>query len=186
MQLLQQPDKTTILYDYDHQVRHVRMNQPHATQLTPSWYGDSVGHYEGDTLVIDTVGIKIGPFSMIDWYGTPYTGALHVVERYRLLDYETAKEGLERDAKENLDLDLAPTGDTPLLIDRNYKGKHLQLEFTVDDEGVFTTPWLATITYRPGFNWRGAAEWPEVVCVENVLFSSGKDATVPHADIPDF
>ena len=49
------------------------MNQPHPTQVTPSWYGDSVGHYEGDTLVIDTVGVKIGPFSMVDMYGTPYT-----------------------------------------------------------------------------------------------------------------
>jgi hypothetical protein len=59
--LLQQPDKITILYDEDHEVRHVRMNVPHPAQVTPSWYGDSVGHYEGDTLVIDTVGIKVGP-----------------------------------------------------------------------------------------------------------------------------
>ena len=78
------------------------MNQPHPAQVTPSWYGDSVGHYEGDTLVIDTVGVKTDrPFAMVDMYGTPYTQALHVVERYRLLDYEAAKEGLERDAKEN-------------------------------------------------------------------------------------
>jgi hypothetical protein len=63
----------------------------------------SVGHYEGDTLVIDTVGIKTDrPFAMIDWYGTPYTEALHVVERYRLLDYKAAKEELARNAKENL------------------------------------------------------------------------------------
>jgi hypothetical protein len=61
MQMLQQPDKITILYSKDHEVRHVRMNQSHPTPVTPSWYGDSVGHYEGDTLVIDTVGVKIGP-----------------------------------------------------------------------------------------------------------------------------
>jgi hypothetical protein len=92
-ELLQQPDKVTILYGHDHQVRHVRMNQPHPAQVTPSWYGDSVGHYEEDTLVIDTVGMKVGPYSMVDWYGTPRTEALHVVERYRMLDYEAAKEG---------------------------------------------------------------------------------------------
>src|SRR5271167_99324 len=46
MQLLQQPDKITILYDYDHQVRHIRINQSHPAQVTPSWYGDSIGHYE--------------------------------------------------------------------------------------------------------------------------------------------
>jgi hypothetical protein len=100
MEMLQQPDKITILYSRDHEVRRVRMNQPHPARVTPSWYGDSVGHYEGDTLVIDTVGVKIGPFPMVDPFGTPHTEALHVVERYRLLDYEAAKEGLERDARE--------------------------------------------------------------------------------------
>jgi hypothetical protein len=97
MQLIQQPEKITILYSETYEVRHVRMNQPHPAQVTPSWNGDSVGHYEGDTLVIDTVGIKVGPFgttdlhAMVDEYGTPHSAALHVIERYRLLDHEAAK-----------------------------------------------------------------------------------------------
>ena len=45
------------------------------------------------------IGIKIGPYSMIDWYGTPYTGALHIVERYRLLDYDAIQAAIARDAK---------------------------------------------------------------------------------------
>ena len=61
--------------------------------------GIPVGHYEGDTLVIDTVGIKVGPFAMLDMYGTPHTEALHVVERYRLLDYESANESEDRGEK---------------------------------------------------------------------------------------
>jgi hypothetical protein len=93
MQMIQQPDKIVILYDHDHQVRRVRMDRPHPVEVTPSWYGDSVGRYDGDTLVIDTVGMKIGPFSMIDWYGTPYTKALHVIERYRLIEYEAERSG---------------------------------------------------------------------------------------------
>jgi hypothetical protein len=188
MQMVQQPHQITILYDYNYDVRHVRMNEPHPARVTPSWYGDSVGHYEGDALVIDTVGIKTDrPFAMVDWFGTPYTGALHVVERYRLIDYETAKEALERNAKENFDFGRAGTpGDTPLRIDPNYRGKHLQLAFTVEDEGVFTTSWSATITYRPGVNWVGVAEWQEVVCAENILVSDGRDEAVPHADKPDF
>jgi hypothetical protein len=101
VQLLQQPDKITMLYDEDHEVRRVRMNEPHPEQVTPSWYGDSVGHYEGDTLVIDTVGFKIGLFSAVDQYGTPFTQALHVVERYRLIDYEAARAAWERGGKEN-------------------------------------------------------------------------------------
>jgi hypothetical protein len=63
----------------------------------PSLYGDSVGHYERDTLVIDTVGVRTDrPFAMVDMYSTPFTEKLHVVERYRLLDYEDAKEGLAK------------------------------------------------------------------------------------------
>jgi hypothetical protein len=84
IQILQQQHQITILYSNDHKVRHVRMNQPHPARVTPSWYGDSVGHYEGDTLAIDTVGIKVGPFATVDQYGTPHIEALHVVERYRL------------------------------------------------------------------------------------------------------
>ncbi len=102
-QIFQHPDRITIIYEQDHEVRHVRLNQPHPAHVTPSWYGDSVAHYEGDTLVIDTVGTRTDrPFPMIDLYGTPYSEKLHVVERYRLLGYEEAKDGLERNAKENM------------------------------------------------------------------------------------
>jgi hypothetical protein len=182
MQMLQQPDKITILYSDNYEVRRVRMNEPHPAQVTPSWYGDSVGHYEGDTLVIDTVGIKTGPFSMIDWYGTPYTQALHVVERYRLLDYEAAKEAEERGEKENF---AVPVADTGLARDPDYKGKGLQLQFTVADEGVFTTPWSATITYRRPSGPLG--QWPESVCAENAAgYDHGKKAAIPTADKPDF
>jgi hypothetical protein len=174
LQLLQEPNQITMLYEQDHEVRHIRMNQSHPAKVTPSWYGDSVGHYEGDTLVIDTVGQKSGPFAMLDLYGTPYTKALHVVERYRLIDYDDAKEGLDRDANENF---RAGAGN----IDRNYRGKHLQVRYTVEDEGVFTTPWSATVTYG-----RGSTEWPEIACAENPHVYYSKDEAVPTADKPDF
>jgi len=170
-QLLQQPDKVTILYSYDHQVRRVRLNQPHPAQVTPSWYGDSVGHYEGDTLVIDTVGFKVGRYSMVDWYGTPHTEALHVVERYRLLDPAAAQEGFDRDAKQH----------NVAMGKPNPEGKYLQLRFTVEDKGVFTTPWTATMTYRISPN-----EWDEQACAENIQWYSGKEADVPRAEKADF
>jgi hypothetical protein len=105
------------------------------------------------------------------------------VERYRLLDYEAAKEGLERAAKENFRL---PPGAIPPVADSdpNYRGKHLQLEFTVEDEGVFTTPWSATITYGRPRDGRGPGG-AEYVCAEN-LRSSGRKPAVPTADKPDF
>jgi hypothetical protein len=75
----------------------VRVNATHPGHVTPSWNGDSVGRYEGDMLVIDTVGIRSDrPFAMVDMYGTPHTAALHVIERYRLLDHEAAKAAEER------------------------------------------------------------------------------------------
>jgi len=177
MQMLQQQEKITIFHG--DQFRQVRLNQPRSTPVTPSWHGDAVGHYEGDTLVIDTVGVKIGPFAMVDMYGTPRTEALHVVERYQLLDYEVAKEALERNAKENFRF---PPGVIPLDIEPNYRGKHLQLQFTVEDEGAFTMPWSATITYG-----RGVGARAEYVCAENPHdYFTGTDAAVPRADKPDF
>jgi hypothetical protein len=180
VRLLQQPDKVTLIYAHDNDFRQVRLNQPHPAKVTPSVHGDSVGHYEGDTLVIDTVGVKLGPYRMVDRFGTPYTQALHVVERYRLLDYEATKEALELASKE-----WPPIGGS---IDPNYKGKGLQLEFTVEDEGVFTMPWAATITYGRDAN----PYWDERICAENVehdyqaRYYSDKDAHLPTADKPDF
>lgn len=175
LQVLQHGDEITLLYEQDHEVRHVRMNASHPVPLSPTFYGDSVGHYEGDTLVVDTVGIRADrPFAMVDLYGTPYSSALHMVERFRLIDYDDAKEGLERDAKENYRV-AAGT------VDRNYRGKYLQVLFTVDDPAVFTTPWSATVTYG-----RGSTEWPETVCAENAHVYYYKDETVPTAVKPDF
>ena len=68
----------------DHQVRQVYMNVPHSANPKPSWYGESVGHYEGDTLVIDTIGLTTKSF--VDNFRTPHTEKLHVVERWRLVD----------------------------------------------------------------------------------------------------
>jgi hypothetical protein len=178
IQVLQQADKITILYPAV-EFRQVRMNQPHPAQVTPSWFGDSVGHYEGDTLVIDTVGIKIGPFAMLDMFGTPHTEALHVVERYRLIDHAAAKEAWDRSENFRIPNDAADAGPE---VDLAYMGKELQLQFTVEDDGVFTMPWSATITYR-----RGLDESSEYVCAENPhVYYAGKDSAIPRADKPDF
>jgi len=180
MQMLQQTDKITFLYLRDHEFRRVRLNQPHPARVTPSWYGDSVGHYEGDTLVIDTVGVKSDrPLAMLDMFATPYTQALHVVERYRLLDYEDAKEGLERDGKER-----DPIPNTSMQLDKNHGGKYLQLIFTVEDQGVFTMPWSATVTYG-----RPLGECVEDVCAEgtpNTHYFPPQEAVFPTANRPDF
>jgi hypothetical protein len=185
MQMLQRPDKITILYADTYEVRRVRINQPHPAHVTPSWYGDSVGRYEGDTLVIDTVGIKTDrPYAMVDMFGTPFSGALHVVERYRLLDYNAAKEAEQRSERASLRVPVSVVTDQGFARDPEYKGKGLQLELTVEDDGVFTTAWSATMVYLRPLSPLG--QWPEVVCSENAGFDGGYKAAVPTADKPDF
>jgi len=51
MQMLQLPDQVVMLFNENHEVRRVHLNQPHPAKLTPSWHGNAVGRYDGDVLV---------------------------------------------------------------------------------------------------------------------------------------
>jgi hypothetical protein len=81
---VQTPNQITMIFSGDAQVRRVYLDVPHSANPKPSWYGESVGHYEGDTLVVDTIGLNGKTF--IDNYRTPHSEKLHVIERYRLAD----------------------------------------------------------------------------------------------------
>ena len=81
---LQTPKEVRIMRDADAQVRRVYLDVPHSANTKPSWYGESVGHYDGDTLVIDTIGLNSKTF--VDAYRTPHTEKLHVIERWRMVD----------------------------------------------------------------------------------------------------
>jgi hypothetical protein len=80
-----QGDKEIVwINEGDAQVRHIYLNAPHSKDPKPSWYGESIGHYENDdTLVVDTIGLNDKTF--VDNYLTPHTTRLHVVERFRLM-----------------------------------------------------------------------------------------------------
>jgi hypothetical protein len=175
--ITQTRDEVTLTYLLHNTVRHVFLNASHPENLPPSWQGHSVGRYEGDTLVIDTVGIKVAPFSTVDAFGTPHSKALHVVERYRLIDGEAAAEAQQKGGGT---LNSFGTIYGRGSIDPDTATKGLQVEFTVEDPGVFTTPWSGRATYR-----RVIGEWPEALCAENPQFSS-KNAVVPTAHTPDF
>jgi hypothetical protein len=84
LEMLQGPNEVVFLYQRDNQSRHIYLNQQHAADRPPSYYGDSIGHYEGDTLVVDTIGMN--DKTATDRFGTPHTKALHVIERYRLVN----------------------------------------------------------------------------------------------------
>jgi hypothetical protein len=84
MFFVQTPKEVVIIWRGDSQYRHVYLNVPHSQNPKPSWYGESVGHYEGDTLVVDTIGLSTKTF--VDNYRTPHTEQLHVVERFHLIE----------------------------------------------------------------------------------------------------
>jgi hypothetical protein len=82
---IQTPKVVYIIAQADTQVRHVYMNVPHSAHPSPSWYGESVGHYEGDELVVDTIGFN-DKSQIDDNYAVPHTTQLHVIERYKVID----------------------------------------------------------------------------------------------------
>jgi hypothetical protein len=178
LQILPRKDAITIIYNQDDQVRRVRLNASHPAHVTPSAMGDSVGHYEGDTLVVDTVGIKTGPLGLVDRYGTPRSEAFHLIERYRLVDGAEAKQAQERHEKQDGRVGGIPGA---MAIDPDVNLKGLQVQLTVEDSKVFTTPWSANITYR-----RGRGPWQELVCAENPIEVTGKLTEIPIADKADF
>ena len=168
-----------IIYDQNMNVRHIRMNGTHPANLAPSTMGDSVGRWEGDTLVIDTVGIKTDAFTSVDRFGTPQSESMHVVERYRLIDGALARA----------QIDKYETSEGTVGGGNRVAGYHpdtsldgLQLEVTLDDPKVFTAALTARVTYR-----RLISDWQESVCADNPI-EHYKDEWVglPKADHPDF
>src|SRR5438270_220641 len=85
VQFVWQGNELLMMYPQDDQVRHIRMDGSHPRNLKPTPMGDSIAHWEGETLVIDTVGVRVGPVSMVDRYGTPHSQPMHQVARCRLV-----------------------------------------------------------------------------------------------------
>src|SRR5262245_5165796 len=82
VEIVQRPDEVVLLSEYDHWVRRIRLDQrQHPDGYPVSWMGHSIGRYEGDVLMVDTVGMN--DKTWIDDVGHPHTEALHLTERYR-------------------------------------------------------------------------------------------------------
>jgi hypothetical protein len=82
--IIQTSKEVFLISQQDHMVRHIHMNVPHSENPKPSWYGESVGHYEADTLVVDTIGMNDQTY--VDNYRTPHTDRLHVIERFHMIE----------------------------------------------------------------------------------------------------
>jgi hypothetical protein len=143
IEIIQRPEQVTIIFELMQQVRRVFMDgRPHPgpDDLERSWMGHSIGHWDGATLVVDTIGVRAGPLNgsgaAIIVRDTdaeprmPYTETMHAIERIRLLD----------------------------------DGEYLEVELTIDDPTVYTKPFTVT-RY-----WHRSPETPiiEYICTENL------------------
>ena len=86
MQIMQMPGEVLILFEYDSMRHQVFTDgRKHDETLGPQWMGDSVGHWEGDTLVADTN--NFNDKTWVDRVGHPHSDQLHIVERIRRVDH---------------------------------------------------------------------------------------------------
>lgn len=98
-ELRQFPDEVLLMFDQDHAVRRIFTDgRGHPDGYPSTWMGHSIGKYEGDTLVVDTIGLN--DKTLADRLGHPHTDALHFVERFRrvgpkALEYEVTIDDLK-------------------------------------------------------------------------------------------
>ena len=88
---VQTPKEVVMIWEEDHMARHVYLTDKHSPIVKPSWFRESIGHYEnGDTLIVDTIGLNTRTF--VDSFRTPHTEQLHVIERFRIAEGGKALE----------------------------------------------------------------------------------------------
>jgi hypothetical protein len=163
---LQTPKEVTMIYERGQIVRHVYLNEQHPADLKPSMMGHSVGHYEGDTLVIDTVAVDARSFT--DEFGTPHTDKMHVTERYRIVRGSPDLIRVERIPADRYFVDP--------------KNEVLQVIATIEDPGTFKAPYTVMQVYEHATNY-----FEESICQENNddKFNQGL-VPVPTATRTDF
>jgi len=83
--ILQAPTKVIMIEEQTYKSRHIYLNVPHSTNPKPSYYGESVGFYEGDSLIVDSIGFNTK--TVVDSFRTPHTEKLHVTERWGERDH---------------------------------------------------------------------------------------------------
>lgn len=126
-QWIQSPGYMVILYEYMHFFRVIPIgapNRPHDTDVELTWMGDSIGWWEGDAFVIDTIGLKEWMLDAsldlgVGREGKWHSDALHVIERLRLTDSTT-----------------------------------VSYTVTIDDPKIFTAPWSQQFGMKLHPTWK--------------------------------
>ena len=166
MYFIQTPKEVVMILSSKQEVRHIYLTDKHSADLKPSWYGESIGHYDGDTLVVDNVGID--ERTWLDGFGTPHSKQLHVVERFRLTDNGS---GLEANVRV----------EDPGAFTTAWSGiqRFRQYEDAVRKVGVGRIAQLASTVEGP---------MQELVCADNpnAFFPSANARPLPQTKVPDF
>ena len=94
LEIINTPGRVIMLFEFDHFIRQIFTDgRPHNNATTgPTWMGDSTGVWQGDTLVVDTIGFN--DKTWLDRGGHPHSEAMHLVERFRRLDHDTLQDDL--------------------------------------------------------------------------------------------
>jgi hypothetical protein len=88
LEIYQAPDRVFMFFEREHEWRQVWTDgRSHAKDAAPTWMGDSTGKWEGDTFVVDTIGLT--EKSWLDFYGDPHSDDIHLIERYKRVDQDT-------------------------------------------------------------------------------------------------
>jgi len=96
MEIIQIPGRVIMFFEFNHYVRQIYTDgRGHNQDLPPTWMGDSIGRWEGDTLVVDATGFN--DKTSIDRLGHPHSDAMHLVERIRRVDHDTLQDDITID-----------------------------------------------------------------------------------------
>ncbi len=163
---VQTPKQVVMMLTSFNDVRRVHLTDKHSANVKTSWYGESIGRYEGDTLVVDTIGLD--DRTLVDGFGTPHTKQLHVIERFHLIDGGKTLEA-------NVHVEDPGAFTMPWDAIQRFRG----FEEVVAKMPVERIPSLATPAQGP---------LTEAICAENPnSFFPGQPALpVPKAVVPDF
>jgi hypothetical protein len=165
MYIVQGPKEVLMILESFNDVRRVYLTDKHSANLKPSWYGESIGRYEGDTLVIDTIGLN--DKTVVDGFQTPHTEQLHVVERFHLIDNGNTLEV-------NIHIEDPGAYTMPWDAIQHYR----RYEANVSKNSAASLAMLATPEEGP---------LTEAICAENPNSLMGLDALpVPQTTVPDF
>ncbi len=165
MYFVQGPKEVVMITSSFNDVRHIYLADKHSADVKPSWYGESIGHYEGDTLVVDTIGLNDRTF--VDGFDTPHTTQLHVVERFHMID-----------GGEILEVNVHVEDPGAFTMPWDAIQRYRRFEMVASRKNVANLTQLATPEEGP---------LTEAVCADNPnTFMGMEHKPLPQAAVPDF